>query len=35
MYANEHGQPERQALEFIHLTLIVVKLSIHPHGVSV
>lgn len=35
MYAIEHGLPERLALEFIHLTLIVVTLSIVAHGVSV
>ncbi len=35
MYAIEHGLPERLALEFIHLTLIVVTLSIVVHGVSV
>jgi sodium/hydrogen antiporter len=35
MYAIEHGLPERLALEFIHLTLIVVTLSILVHGVSV
>ena len=35
MYAIEHGLPERLALEFIHLTLIVVTLSILAHGVSV
>jgi NhaP-type Na+/H+ or K+/H+ antiporter len=35
MYAIEHGLPERLALEFIHLTLIVVTLSILVHGISV
>ncbi|MGH8707612.1 MAG: cation:proton antiporter [Burkholderiales bacterium] len=35
MYAIEHGLPEPLALEFIHLTLIVVTLSIVVHGVSV
>jgi len=35
MYAIEHGLPEPLALEFIHLTLIVVALSILAHGVSV
>jgi NhaP-type Na+/H+ or K+/H+ antiporter len=35
MYAIEHGLPERLALEFIHLTLIVVTLSIVVHGSSV
>jgi NhaP-type Na+/H+ or K+/H+ antiporter len=35
MYAIAHGLPERLALEFIHLTLIVVTLSILVHGLSV
>ncbi|MEO8717536.1 MAG: cation:proton antiporter [Burkholderiales bacterium] len=35
MYAIGHGLPEHLALEFIHLTLIVVTLSILVHGVSV
>ena len=35
MYAIVHGLPERLALEFIHLTLIVVTLSILVHGLSV
>lgn len=35
MYAIGHGLPESLALEFIHLTLIVVSLSILMHGVSV
>lgn len=35
MYAIEHGLPEPLALEFIHLTLIVVTLSILAHGISV
>jgi NhaP-type Na+/H+ or K+/H+ antiporter len=35
MYSIEHGLPERLALEFIHLTLIVVTLSILAHGISV
>jgi hypothetical protein len=35
MYAIEHGLPERLALEFIHLTLIVMTLSILVHGISV
>jgi NhaP-type Na+/H+ or K+/H+ antiporter len=35
MYAIEHGLPEWLALEFIHLTLVVVTLSILAHGMSV
>jgi NhaP-type Na+/H+ or K+/H+ antiporter len=35
MYAINHGLPEPMALELIHLTLIVVTLSILVHGVSV
>lgn len=35
MYAIQHGLPEETALELIHLTLIVVALSILVHGVSV
>jgi NhaP-type Na+/H+ or K+/H+ antiporter len=35
MYAIEHGLPERLGLELIHLTLIVVTLSILVHGISV
>jgi NhaP-type Na+/H+ or K+/H+ antiporter len=35
MYAITHGLPERLALELIHLTLIVVTLSILVHGISV
>ena len=35
MYAIQHGLPEDLALEMIHLTLIVVTLSILVHGVSV
>jgi NhaP-type Na+/H+ or K+/H+ antiporter len=35
MYAIAHGLPPWLALEFIHLTLIVVTLSILMHGVSV
>ncbi|MGD8709042.1 MAG: sodium:proton antiporter [Ectothiorhodospiraceae bacterium] len=35
MYAIEHGLPENVALELIHLTLIVVTLSIIVHGISV
>ena len=35
MYAIQHGLTEELALELIHLTLIVVTLSIFLHGVSV
>ena len=35
MYAIQHGLPEELALELIHLTLVVVALSIVVHGVSV
>ena len=35
MYAIEHGLPEAVALELIHMTLVVVTLSILVHGVSV
>jgi NhaP-type Na+/H+ or K+/H+ antiporter len=35
MYAIQHGLPEDQALELVHLTLIVVALSILIHGISV
>ncbi|MCK2182791.1 cation:proton antiporter [Halomonas getboli] len=35
MYAIQHGLPEEIALELIHLTLVVVALSIVVHGVSV
>lgn len=35
MYAIQHGLPEDLALELIHLTLIVVALSILVHGISV
>lgn len=35
MYAIQHGLPEPLALELIHITLIVVTLSILVHGVSV
>ena len=35
MYAIQHGLPENIALELIHLTLVVVALSILVHGVSV
>ena len=34
MYAIQHGLPEGIALEILHLTLIVVTLSILIHGVS-
>lgn len=35
MYAIQHGLPEHLALELIHLTLVVVALSILIHGVTV
>ena len=35
MYAIQHGLPEKVALELIHLTLVVVALSIFVHGISV
>jgi NhaP-type Na+/H+ or K+/H+ antiporter len=35
LYAIQHGLPEDQALELVHLTLIVVALSILIHGISV
>lgn len=35
MYAIQHGLPENIALELIHLTLVVVALSILAHGISV
>lgn len=35
MYAIQHGLPEPIALQLIHMTLIVVTLSILVHGVSV
>ncbi|MBL8398557.1 MAG: cation:proton antiporter [Candidatus Accumulibacter sp.] len=35
IYAIEHGLPEGIALELIHMTLIVVTLSILVHGISV
>ena len=35
MYAIQHGLPEKIALELIHMTLIVVTLSILCHGISV
>jgi NhaP-type Na+/H+ or K+/H+ antiporter len=35
MYAIQHGLPEDLALELIHITLIVVTLSILAHGISV
>jgi NhaP-type Na+/H+ or K+/H+ antiporter len=34
MYAIEHGLPEDLALQLIHLTLVVVTLSIIVHGIS-
>lgn len=34
MYAIQHGLPEHIALELMHLTLVVVALSILVHGVS-
>ena len=35
MYAIQHGLPEALAMELIHLTLVVVTLSILVHGISV
>ncbi len=35
MYAIQHGLPEDLALKLIHLTLVVVTLSILVHGISV
>jgi NhaP-type Na+/H+ or K+/H+ antiporter len=35
VYAIQHGLPEAQALELIHITLIVITLSILVHGISV
>lgn len=35
MYAIGHGLPEELALELVHLTLVVVMLSILLHGISV
>ena len=35
MYAIQHGLPEELAVELIHLTLVVVTLSILIHGISV
>ncbi|MCX4186651.1 cation:proton antiporter [Methylophaga sp. OBS4] len=35
MYAIQHGLPEDIALELIHLTMVVVALSILVHGISV
>jgi len=35
MYAIQHGLPEELAVELIHLTLMVVALSIIVHGVSI
>jgi NhaP-type Na+/H+ or K+/H+ antiporter len=35
MYAIQHGLPEDLAVQLIHLTLVVVTLSILLHGISV
>ena len=35
MYAIQHGIPEKLALEYIHITLVVVTMSIFMHGLSV
>jgi NhaP-type Na+/H+ or K+/H+ antiporter len=35
MYAIQHGLPQSLALQLVHLTLIVVTLSILLHGISV
>jgi NhaP-type Na+/H+ or K+/H+ antiporter len=35
MYAIQHGLPEDTAMDLIHLTLIVITLSIFAHGISV
>ncbi len=35
MYAIQHGLPKDLALELVHLTLIVVTLSILVHGFSI
>lgn len=35
MYAIQHGLPEELALELIHITLVVVALSILLHGITV
>ncbi len=35
MYAIQHGLPEDTAMDLIHLTLIVITLSIVAHGISV
>lgn len=35
MYAIQHGLPEPIALELVHMTLIVIALSIFMHGISV
>jgi len=35
MYAIQHGLPEELAVELIHLTLMVVTLSIIVHGISI
>ena len=35
MYAIQHGLPEPLALQLIHMTLVVVTLSVLLHGISV
>jgi NhaP-type Na+/H+ or K+/H+ antiporter len=35
MFAIQHGLPEDLALQLIHITLIVITLSIFAHGFSV
>jgi NhaP-type Na+/H+ or K+/H+ antiporter len=35
MYAIQHGLPEDISLDLIHLTLVVIALSIFAHGISV
>ncbi len=35
MYAIQHGLPEELAVEMIHLTLVVITLSIVVHGISI
>lgn len=35
MYAIHHGLPEPLAVQLIHLTLVVIALSIVVHGISV
>ena len=35
MYAIEHGLPQDIALELLHITLVVVTLSIMIHGLSI